>query len=247
MRRRTSKTASTGRAGRHSTSPQHGGTVLKKLFADYASKLGDHAWPWETARWYELVFCLLTAIGEPRVLSTTARHVTNRMAELGLLEVKALARLHDTGNAASGEPHFVTLVTTLERAGYSGPDARLAVSAICEAAHGLESHYGGKIQNYYRRYGEHMLARASEDFGLTGLEDGQRAIATWLQNTLGMPLPVSAPLTDQACRDLGVTYEALTDEANAQDVYVGLVDDALRAHWESRAASEGAGTASGGA
>ncbi len=64
--------------------------LVVQLYRTYASQVSKTLWPWETARWYELVFCILTTIGEPHVLAATVRRLTNTMSGLGLLELDAL-------------------------------------------------------------------------------------------------------------------------------------------------------------
>jgi hypothetical protein len=208
--------------------------LLNDLFTRFAPNVSEHVWPHEIGGWYELVFCIVQAIGEPKILPATVRHVTNTMAELGLLDVTLLAKLSD-GKGAASEPHLVTLRTMLEHIGCSPDEAERAVLAVCRAAAALKRSYDGKVQNYFRRYGEEMLERIGEDLGLAELKEGRRAAATWLQNALGMPLPVSTPLIEQACRKLGVSYAELSDAVNQHDINVALLDDALRTYLDRSA------------
>ncbi|MBN1694853.1 hypothetical protein JW879_05585 [candidate division WOR-3 bacterium] len=205
------------------------------LYRDYATRVSKNLWPWEKARWYELVFCILATIGEPEVMSATIRHLTTIMARLGLLELSSLAGLKFPGNPQKSEsPILTTIDTLLQRVGFTPEKAKFALNIICTAASSIGKKYDGKVQNYLRKYGDHMLEHINEDFGIDGFDEAPRAIAIWLQNTLNMPVPASNPFADQACESLGVKYEELVKAAYKQDINVALLDDALRAYWGRR-------------
>lgn len=213
--------------------------LVVQLYRDYASEISKYLWPWEKARWYELVFCILTTIGEPQVLAGTTRRLTNTLSELGLLDLNALARLNPSEEAKEeANSLLVTIDTLLQKVGFTPEKSRSAVTVICEAASSIQEKYDGKVQNYLRKYGTYMLDQIAEDFSFSQFDDAPRALAIWLQNTLNMPVPASNPLADQACESLCVTYDALVEAANQQDINVALLDDALRAYWESKSTEE---------
>jgi hypothetical protein len=204
--------------------------LVTQLYRDYAFKISKNLWPWETARWYELVFCILTTIGEPRVMAATVRSLTTTMSKIGLLELDVLARLNPSD--AERDPLLITIDTLLQQVGFTQDMSWSAVTAICEAASSIHKKYDGRVQNYLREYGTYMLDRIEEDFTFSDFDDAPRALAIWLQNTLNMPVPASNPLADQACESLGVSYDALVEAAIQQNINVALLDDALRAYWE---------------
>lgn len=204
--------------------------LVVQLYRTYASQVSKTLWPWETARWYELVFCILTTIGEPHVLAATVRRLTNTMSGLGLLELDALGELDPNEKDSLA----VTIDTLLQQVGFPPEKSHAAVTAICEAASSIQEKHGSKVQNYLRKYGTYMLGQIEEDFDFSNFEDAPRALAIWLQNTLNMPVPASNPLADQACESLGVSYDELVEAATQQDINVALLDDALRAYWERR-------------
>ncbi len=204
--------------------------IVIQLYKNYASGISKNLWPWETARWYELVFCILTTIGEPHVLAATVRRLTNTMSKLGLLELGTLAEL----NGAEENSLLITIDTLLQQVGFTPEMSKTGVTAICEAAASIQKKYDSKVQNYSRKYGTYMLDQIKEDFDFSDFDDAPRALAIWLQNTLNMPVPASNPLADQACKSLGVSYDALVEAANQQDINVALLDDALRAYWETQ-------------
>jgi hypothetical protein len=211
--------------------------LVVRLYRDYASGISENLWPWETARWFELVFCILTTIGEPRVIAADTRRLTNYLSGLKLLDVGTLARLDLSKDAAN--PVLVTIETMMQQIGFTPQKSRAAVAAICEAASSIQEKYGGKVQNYFHKYGSQMLDQIDKDFGFSQFDDARRALAIWLQNTLNMPVSASGPLADQACESLGVTFDVLVEAANQQDINVALLDDALRAYWEEELKGEG--------
>jgi len=218
--------------GQLSPDPQK---LVVQLYRDYASGISKNLWPWEKARWYELVFCILTTIGEPQVLAGTARRLTNILVEVRLLDLSTLAKLNPPEDAEkTANSVLVTIDTLLQQVGFTPEKSISAVTAICEAASSIQEKYDGKVQNYFHKYGTYMLDQIKVDFGFSQFDDAPRAFAIWLQNTLNMPVPASNPLADQACESLGVTYDALVEAANQQDINVALLDDALRAYWERK-------------
>jgi hypothetical protein len=213
--------------------------LLLRLFDSYASGISTNLWPWEKQRWYELVFCILTVFGEPQVLAVRTRQVTEILSEMGLIDVNILAGARPIpGPRAAPNPILVTIETMLCQAGFAPEKAKTAVIAICEVANNVKKKYNGRIQGYLQKYGNHMLDNIDDDFGLDGFKDARRAVSIWLQNILNMPVPASDVLTEQACKKLGVSYKAMVQAANQQDINVALVDDALRAYWESKSLQE---------
>lgn len=212
--------------------------LVVQLFRDYASEVSLNLWPWETARWHELVFCILTAIGEPQVLAGTARRLTNTLSEMELLDVGTLARLNPSRAGKVVNPKLTTIDTLLQQVGFTPEKSKSAVTAICEAAFFIQEKYDGKVQNYLRKYGTEMLDQMTQDFGFSQFEDARRALSIWLQNVLNMPVPASNPLADKACESLGATYDVLVEAANIQDINVALLDDALRTYWERKLSEE---------
>jgi hypothetical protein len=208
--------------------------IVLQLFKRYEAQINENLWPWEIKRWYELVFCILTTIGEPEVLASTIRLLTDTLSELGMLDLHTLANLKLSGNAKKiSNPFVVTIRTLLHLAGFTSEKSRIALKAISEAASSLEKKYNGKVQNYFRKYGVQILDNINEDFRFSEFDNSYKAISIWLQNTLNMPVPALDNLAKEACKSLGVTYEVLVEAANKQDINVALLDDVLRFYWES--------------
>ncbi|UCB57553.1 MAG: hypothetical protein JSV30_02930 [Candidatus Omnitrophota bacterium] len=213
--------------------------LVTHLYDNYTSELDDSLWTWEMARWYELVFCILTTIGEPDVMAADTRAVTNALSEMGVLEPAALARLKPSiQKGMKTNAALISIGSLLKYAGFSDEQSKSAITALCEAAYSIKKKYGGKIQNYLRKYGDYMLGQIRRDFHFNNFNKASKALAIWLQNTLNMPVPASNPLADKACRSLGVTYKDLVEAANEQDLNVAVLDDALRVYWEDLAVEE---------
>ena len=116
--------------------------LVVQLYRDYAFGISKNLWPWEKARWYELVFCILTTIGEPQVLAGTARRLTNTMSELELLDLGELAKLNPPDDAVEAvKSKLVTIDTLLQQVGFTPEKSRSAVTAICEAASSIQEKF----------------------------------------------------------------------------------------------------------
>jgi len=215
--------------------------LILDLYRSYEPLVDQHLWPWETMRWHELVFCLLTTIAEPDVSPETTHEVTRAISEWRLLDINVLADLNPAGNENdASNPIVVSIETILQQSGFDPDQSKLAVTAICEAASGFKQGYEGKVQKYFRKYGSQMLDELDENFSFSQLnvEDVRRAFAVWLQNTLNMPVFASNPIADAVCERIGLQYGTLVKTADALDINVGLLDDALRAYWEDELAEE---------
>jgi hypothetical protein len=215
--------------------------LIMDLYREYEPLVDEHLWPWETKRWHELVFCLMTTIAEPDMSPESTRELTMAISEWNLLDVNVLADLDPARNENyASSPIIVTIETILQQSGFDPDQSKRVVTAICEAASGFKQGYGGKVQKYFRSYGYLMLDDLKENFTFSQLnvDDARKAFAIWLQNTLNMPISASNPITDAVCERLGVEYGALVEAADALDINVALLDDTLRAYWEDELAEE---------
>jgi hypothetical protein len=215
--------------------------IVLDLYRAYEPLIDPHLWPWETKRWHELVFCLLTTISEPEILPETTREVTRALSEWRLLEVDVLASLNPSKNEQdASNPVLITMMTILQQSGFDADKARIAVTAICEAAAGLKQRYEGKVQKYFRKYGVLILDEVAQNFSFTQLnhEDTRKAFSIWLQNTLNMPVPVLSPIAEKVCEQLGAEYKTLIDAADKLDINVAWLDEALQEYWEEKFAPD---------
>ncbi len=203
--------------------------------------LGRYQWPWETARWHELVFCLLVRIDDSPTGVAIARETVEIFVDLDLLEVDVLAKyVSETGGLDFHEPDIALMMGILKRQGYNNREAEIAVVTICEAAHALQQGFDGKVQKYLRKYGELMINEFFENFSFSRIneEDITHALANWLQNVLNMPVAFSNPSVKALCGKLGIGIEELVDIADTNDINLALVDD-WAADYIRREKSEG--------
>lgn len=198
----------------------------------------QYQWPWEIARWHELVFCLLLRLGQPELDADMARSLTNMLADLDMLRIETLAGLAPEGEEPDfTHPDLALMLRLLERSGLHPARARAAVTTICQAALGLQKRHGGKVQRYLRRYGQQMLDELGEHFSFSSMseEDTRYAFTHWLQNVLNIPLALSEPAVEKLCKKLGVTVDDLVEVADGLDLNLALLDDMVASSIEEEA------------
>ena len=69
------------------------GQFMTEEYARFAPMLDRYNWPWETASWHELVFCLMASIDDSGKTEAIARETTQILADLDLLEIDDLVNL----------------------------------------------------------------------------------------------------------------------------------------------------------
>lgn len=187
-----------------------------------------YQWPWETARWHELVFCVLVSINRSSAGITIARETTGILVNLDLLDIDALTQLiSESGEPDLTKPEFALMMGILKRQGYNDVEAEAAVVTIFEAARSLQKGFDGKVQKYLRKYGEEMLNDVPNNFSFSRISDMtvKHVFTNWLQNVLTMPVAFSNPNTNAVCEEFGIEIKELVDVADSNDINVALVDD----------------------
>jgi len=203
---------------------------LLKEWEMFTSPAAQYLWPWEERRWHELLFCLFFAQACPPLESATVREVIDSLAELSMLEVSELAETaHNWKKEGTYTPYQQTLSFLVQEQGLEKEQTRSVLQSFAEAAAAIQEQYGGKVQRYFRQYGEQMLAEAVKTFQLSELpEDKQhRAFTHWLQNTLNMPLSLREPVVEMLCEDFDLTYQDLQDTADELGLNLALMDDII--------------------
>jgi hypothetical protein len=193
----------------------------------FAELAGRHRWPSESARWLELVFCLVYRRATPEIDVGVLRQLLGVLSALGMLRIDALAEA-GKGGASSDLDLFRGL---LHRAGLEPTEADSAIRSVCSVAAGLQQNYGGKVQRYLREYGETMLRELPQKLANPSMADAaiQTAITHWLQNVLDMPIALVEPSSVRLCEDLGVGFDELAAVADGLDINLALVDDLIAA------------------
>ncbi|NPV63652.1 MAG: hypothetical protein HPY61_13695 [Methanotrichaceae archaeon] len=207
--------------------------AVRKLLVEYgralAPSLNVYQWPVETARWHELVFCLLFRIGQPQIQADRARGMTQMLADLNLLEVSSLAGAMAEKGKAQQHPDIILMHTLLERMGMTPDQSREAALTIAQAAQVLAEKHNGKVQHCLRQYGQQMLNHLIEQFSFDQIPSDQAklALAHWLQNTTNMPIELAEPEVIRFCQEAGITLQELTEIADEIDLNLALLDDII--------------------
>lgn len=195
---------------------------IQQLYEQYGSILSPYAWASETARWTELVFCLLHQCSD--VDSEYTRAAVTMLQDLDLLEVDKLVRLDDTTNE-----NTITFATILKQHGFSEAATQHAAKVLFGAANIVKTHYNGKIQRYLRQHGQIMRDELVDSFADSILTKPQLeyAIVHWLQNTVNLPISLESKAVREFCEKNKVSIEDLLQACDALDINVAIVDDLL--------------------
>jgi len=200
--------------------------LQKTLVLAPAQLMQGHRWVWEGARWNELVFALLAQVST--IAGHELRELVDHMSALDLLNVDVLARIHRGRKEPDyDDVHSRQVQELLTSRGFTPPEAKTGLSVMCEAALGLQDHYGGKIQLYLRHYGEQMLRELSQTFPLSALDNDKvsHAFTYWLQNVSDMPLSIADEHLSVFARNNGLEPKDLVAAADYLDLNVALLDD----------------------
>jgi hypothetical protein len=193
---------------------------LSKVAVERGSVLlGSHPWAWESARWRELAFALLTQVD--RVPEQQVRRAANQLEALGLLNVHSLAR------PEASEAQSSRILEILRENGFDEEHAARGLTAIREAAQVIAERFGGRLQRYLRHYGEVMLGEVGGIFSFSSLTEAEAGVAFtyWLQNVLGMPLSLVDENVQRFCERHGLQPTQLLAAADEMGLNLALVDD----------------------
>jgi hypothetical protein len=209
-------------------------TFILERWHLFAGNPAQYPWPWESARWHELVFCLLFRLGEPELQPAMARTMTTILATLDLLRAERLAGLVDEKGEIDLDHVDVALMTQLlQRAGLDHSKTVTVITTLCQTALGLQRRYDGRVQGYLRHYGQLMLDAIPQDFAYSqaGVQDIRHAFTHWLQNVANLPVPISEPSVTRFCQANRVTSDELVRVADELDVNVAFLDDLVAHDW----------------
>jgi len=201
--------------------------LLRKLLSLEAADLSlNHAWVWETDRWKELVFALLTRVTD--MDEAHLRDITERMNDIGLLDIDSLAA-SPAIDQASGQidPHSRHIIEYFLECGFQPEEAQNGLQTVREAAIGLQKHFKGKIQLYLRKYGLLMLQEINQTFEFSKLDmaDVTLAFTYWLQNVLEMPVSLLDAHMEAFCKQHDLKPAQVVSAADDLDLNLALLDD----------------------
>lgn len=202
--------------------------LLKSLIFDpsISARLREFAWPYESDRWYKLVFAVLTQVCDQP--EEELEELVDYLANLGHLQIEQLARISTTEDLVdSTDDEAKKILAILRTKGISDEEALRALTLLCQIARGLEANYKGKIQRYLRAYGERILKDIPQALSLTGIsnEDIRGVFVNWLQSVINMPLSLHSSKIDAFCQKQGITTKDLFQAADILDVNFSIVDD----------------------
>lgn len=205
---------------------------VEEQWAAFLPRVSEFQWPLESARWHEMVFCLLRYAGRPEITSERARRLTGDLVDLGLVEVGHLAAMAGADGAPEPtNPGADLLRGVLVQAGLGAERAQVALVTLVEAAGTLQARHDGRIQRLLRAHAEAFLTEVSATFAFSRLpaESARLALTLWLQNVTTLPLELWDRDVVEFCRQFGCTREDLVAVADDLDLNLALVDDVLGA------------------
>lgn len=225
---------------RHEVSDQEIDQLLRELVTAQ-DLLTLSRWPFETARWYELVGAVLRVVGEVEPVEP----VLETLTRLGLVDIDELVSMPEDGEPdTAAEAARGLTEAVLVRSGVAAGAARRVVAVVVELATVVREKHGGRVQVLLRRQGELVLDNLVHELSLASVDErAARALLTaWLQRTLDLPLPMADGGTDVG--GARVEMGRLVDAADRLDLNVAILDelltrhDALRAERPATASSE---------
>lgn len=196
--------------------------LLVDLFDRYQDSFDKHQWAWERQRWYELVYCLFSAVEGRHGPETRASSAVRVLMELGLLEIPVLADAE--------EDTTLHIAIALERIGFFEEQARQIVNALCDLASCLDEMYQGKVQLLLRAFGMELVDRVNKVLPLKdalGEQHASLVVMHWLQNVLNLPVLVSSPGLKTLLEQTGSEVEDVLEAVDEQDINVALLDEIL--------------------
>lgn len=204
------------------SSERHIEELLVDLFDRYEDTFEQYQWPRETQRWYELVYCLISAVENRFGPDTHSASAVRVLMELGLLDIPLLAKAEET----TGQQ----LRIVLERLSFSGEQAKQLARALFDLAKCLDDKFQGRVQILLRTFSIMMVDQVIQTLPLKntlGKEKASLAVMHWLQNVLNLPVLVPSPGLKALLAETGAKSEEVLAAADKLNVNVALVDEIL--------------------
>lgn len=211
---------------------------LRKLVTKYSGFFTYHQWPSEHQRWVELIFALVSRISDKPEFEV--RDIIEELDDNGLLDVEELSNIPKVGSNVDFTSTWAKRIIEtlsesrfteegLKKLGFTEEESKRSLLVMHEAAKSLMEHHDGKIQKYFRKYGQQMIDEFTENFSFSGWDekDLENAVTYWLQNVLNMPVNLKIENIDTFCNTLGISDEELIKEADDININVALLDDMI--------------------
>jgi hypothetical protein len=196
--------------------------LLVSLFDRYQDSFDKHQWPWEPQRWYELVYCLFSAVEGRFGPETRSASAVRVLMELGLLEIPVLAKAEETTR--------LHLSIVLERIGFSKEQASQLVRALGDLAKCLDETYQGKVQLLLRTFGMELVNKVLQVLLLEdslGKQNASLVVLHWLQNVLDLPVLVPSPGLQTLLAETGAEVEEVLKTVDERNINIALLDEIL--------------------
>lgn len=214
-----------------STNVQKAEYLLKTMLFDpsTAAHLGVYTWASESSRWNALVSIVISHVCD--LPDEDLRDITKYLSDLNHLDISQLAQIRITGDSIDRSDEQATkIIDIFRRMGVSEPHALRILLLLCQIASGLNSErFGGKVQRYFRSYGETILNDIHNLFSLNGSDNEMRRIfVLWLQKVLNMPVLIQDAVVTEFCEKHGISVDDLLEAADNINLNVAIVDDLLQ-------------------
>jgi hypothetical protein len=201
---------------------------LRKLFHTQLENYDVYHWPNEDMRYTELVFSLLSFQNPP--FTNVLREIVSRLYDLGLLDVQSLSTMEFSNDSIDMNNKTSQRISQiLTEYGFTFEQTKSCIITLYQLANSLKNNYDGKVQKYFRKYGQLMLDGLEKDFSITNMDKDiiRQALTFWLQNVLNMPISLMNQDLETFCNKIGVTSEELIAEADKLNINVAILDDLI--------------------
>jgi hypothetical protein len=189
----------------------------------------NHPWIWEHDRWKELVFAVLTQVLPFN--HSEIRQLTEQMSSMSLLDIESLSLIPiGKSDELLNNKHAAQMMDFFIDVGFEEEEGERSIIAICEVANGLSKYYNGKVQQYFRSYGEILLNDIKNKFSFTVMNEKEtrQAFIYWLQNVLNLPLSLNNMDLQNFAEQSGVSVEELIKAADNMDLNLAYLDDMVQ-------------------
>jgi hypothetical protein len=202
---------------------------LRKLYITHIDSIGYHRWPIESQRWHELLFSLLFRVNSNQ--GDKIRDIIENLSTLELLDVNLLASIPEVNSGIDvNSTHAKRIAEILKEYEFTDRGIKNSILVMHEAAKSLKEHYDGKIQKYFRRYGQQMISEITQNFSFSNLnrKDLEFVFTFWLQNVLNMPISLNEPHISKFSKEFGIGVKEFIDVVDKTDLNIALADDLIR-------------------
>jgi hypothetical protein len=158
------------------------------------------------------------------------RNIIENLSALQLLGVEELSSIPELESGIDvNSAHAKRIKGILQEHEFTDKDIEDSILLMHEAAKSIKEHYEGKIQKYFRRYGQQMINEISDNFSFSKLnkKDLEYAFTFWLQNVLNMPLSLNEEDISEFSKQFGIGVSDFIDAVDRIDLNIAVADDLI--------------------